>query len=536
MDSRQPNDTRKLLSVQVHSARGAAIFRIFLRLCSLGLLDSNHLETRALLIIIGNKNTLGLEDGPYPHHQAPSPQRLEDTVERREPLRMVLAHTAQERLSSSKQSHMLEDEGMAVDIPLYPGVGRRRGPFPAKLAGKKKKEAAKSSNVSNDETELHVEEHVKKQAKKSPQEEAVTKSHQSAPNINHQDFLQIREQRPVAINLGSDAVTSLSERKQTERKEKQPIFASQILQDPAAGENFDWRRVDPMVQNYADRPPQRPSNQSLPMPLPLYPQQDYYGYPPPPHVVPSATVNRLYYSDARQSSPTVIRPAINDAFPHEHGQSSKSEGKRRRESPPVMKKYNKDKKKEQKANLRGRASYDSIMSWETALDSNGAGGGPDEEQIQKLFAMWTPDGDDIINRDSKARASSIASDRGARDMDLKKASDAELGYRVEVDVLNKGSKTLVTSRERGRSRSRRSGISTSATAESDSNVVVPKDPARKQGNLGASQSRVSKGHEGSPSPERSPQSMWNRDKRQSPSPKPPDEVKQSVETEDKAVQ
>ena len=60
IDARKPNDTRKLLSVRIHSTRGASMFRLFLRLCSLGLLDSNQAETRSLLIIIGNKDSLPL--------------------------------------------------------------------------------------------------------------------------------------------------------------------------------------------------------------------------------------------------------------------------------------------------------------------------------------------------------------------------------------------------------------------------------------------------------------------------------------------
>ena len=55
--SASPN-TRKLLGIQVQTATSAKAFRFLLRLFSLGLLDSDHTENRALLIIIGNTSLM----------------------------------------------------------------------------------------------------------------------------------------------------------------------------------------------------------------------------------------------------------------------------------------------------------------------------------------------------------------------------------------------------------------------------------------------------------------------------------------------
>ncbi|MCJ1401325.1 hypothetical protein MMC11_004537 [Xylographa trunciseda] len=62
MDERRPDEARFLLGIQILSARYAHFLHSMLRLVSLGMLDRREIETRALLIIIGNKAADDLAD------------------------------------------------------------------------------------------------------------------------------------------------------------------------------------------------------------------------------------------------------------------------------------------------------------------------------------------------------------------------------------------------------------------------------------------------------------------------------------------
>lgn len=90
LNERRLDEMRSLLGIQVISARYAHFLRLLLRLVSLGMLDHRDVETRALIIIIGNKaaedleNADGSEVSPTSHRLEPQPPGRAPEVIRRE--------------------------------------------------------------------------------------------------------------------------------------------------------------------------------------------------------------------------------------------------------------------------------------------------------------------------------------------------------------------------------------------------------------------------------------------------------------------
>ena len=508
IDARMPNDTRKLLSVHVHSARGASVFRFFLRLCSLGLLDSDHLETRSLLIIIGNKDSLHLNGIPDRYEHAsqsgseidaleppppPRPRRAEfrlsisrdpePAVADAAPQRVAAAHpprepakkTAKARKSATSVRTTL-DSGRDRLVP-YPSAAR---PFmrPARAieeimtdsegsvvdemqSGTKEGAARKGSrgqtphttaylDIAGDRRQIYLNE-TNGQIRITPRQserENREKEHAESLAAQAAPYQQVEAEKKAVAKMKAEAEKAEAEMESVVEKRMKVERAEKSLVEPESAERGAsiHKQERPMLR---DRPQSFHAGfQPMPIPPPFYQGSNptYYGYPPPPvpmHASPFSEpiLSRSSIPPHRASAQYI--PAVGDEVRPEQGQSSKKKGQKQTQRKNKGKRAQPEQDASQLRPQR-RMSAESITSVESTINGVVAEDDLDEERIRKLFAKWTPDGDQANDSDVEVRVLNSAPEKPSETPDLNELRDVVSKQRADSDDLRRKWKTLAS--------------------------------------------------------------------------------------------